>query len=302
MSRRSLRNLTKGLLFISPWLIGFLFFNVYPIIYSFYMSFTEYSGFGQMVFIGIQNYESVIKDDLFWKSAYNTLYYTFFAVPLGVVVAIILALAMNQKIPEVTVYRAILYLPSVLPIFALSFVWVVFLNPRFGLFNHFLRLIGLPAIDMLGDPLWTKPSIVLMAQLGAGGPALIFLAALRSIPCELYESAQIDGAGPIRRFFSISLPLITSVILYDLILGLAQGLQIFTQAYIITGGAIGGQGTAGPLNSLLFYVFYLYKTAFQYMHMGYAACLAWILFIVSVLLSIVIFKWSRKWVYYDGNE
>jgi multiple sugar transport system permease protein len=305
MTRSTRRNLRNGLLFISPWLIGFLCLQVYPIFYSLQMSFTEYSGFGDMTNIGFQNYSNMFKDDLFWKSAYNTLYYTVLAVPIGVVVAIVLAIAMNQKVKEVPVYRAILYLPSILPVFALSLVWVVFLNPKFGLFNRLGNAVGLPTVDMLGDPAWTKFAIVLMAQLGAGGPALIFLAGLRGVPAEMLESAQIDGAGPVRRFFSITLPLITPVILYDIILGLALGLQVFTQAYIITSGGLGaqggGQGMAGPRNSLLFYVFYLYKSAFQYTQMGYASALAWVLFIVSIILAFSVFKWAKNWVHYESE-
>lgn len=301
MTRRTRRNLRNGLLFVSPWIFGFLALQIYPILYSLRMSFTEYSGFGDMVDIGFQNFLTMMKDDLFWKSAFNTLYYTVLAVPIGVVVAIVIALAMNQKVKEVPVYRAILYIPSILPIFALSLVWVVFLNPRFGLLNRAIGLLGIPTVDMLGDPTWTKFAIVLMAQLGAGGPALIFLAGLRGVPPELLESAQIDGAGPLRRFFSITLPMITPVILYDIVLGLALGLQVFTQAYIITSGAIGGQGMAGPRNSLLFYVFYLYKTAFQYTQMGYASALAWVLFIVSVILALSVFRWAKSWVHYENE-
>jgi multiple sugar transport system permease protein len=302
MIRSTRRNLRNGVLFVSPWIFGFLALQLYPILYSLRMSFTEYSGFGDMVDIGFQNFLNLLKDDLFWKSIYNTLYYTVLAVPIGVVVAIVIALAMNQKVKEVPVYRAILYIPSILPVFALSLIWVVFLNPKFGLLNRIGSLIGLPMVDMLGDPAWTKPAIVLMAQLGAGGPALIFLAGLRGVPAEILESAQIDGAGPIRRFFSITLPMITPVILYDIILGLTLGLQVFTQAYIITSGTMGAQqGMAGPQNSLLFYVFYLYKTAFQYTRMGYASALAWVLFVVSVILALSVFRWAKSWVHYESE-
>lgn len=302
MTHKTRRNLRNGLLFISPWLFGFLALQVYPIFYSLRMSFTEYSGFNKMVDIGFANFIHLFKDDLFWQAAYNTLYYTVLAVPIGVVVAIVLALAMNQKVKEVPVYRAILYIPSILPVFALSLVWIVFLNPRFGLLTAMGNLLHLPRVDMLGDPRWTKFAIVLMAQLGAGGPALIFLAGLRGVPGEMLESAQIDGAGPIRRFFYITLPMITPVILYDIVLGLALGLQVFTQAYIITSGPSGsGQGLAGPRNSLLFYVYYLYKTAFQYTQLGYASALAWVLFIVSVILALSVFRWAKTWVHYENE-
>ena len=248
--------------------------------------------------VGLENFRTLIQDPLFTKSLYNTFFYTVWAVPMGVVVAILIALAMNQRVREVAVYRAILYLPSILPLFALSFVWIVFSNPRFGLLNYILQGLGLPIIDFIGNPVWTKPSIVLLAQLGAGGPALIFLAGLRGIPRELYESAEIDGAGAMRSFWSITLPMLTPVILYDIILGLSMGLQVFTQAYIITSG---GVNMAGPNNSLLFYVFYIYKNAFQYTRMGYASALVWVLFVISMILALSVFKWARSWVHY-GNE
>jgi multiple sugar transport system permease protein len=297
MTRAGRRNLRNGLLFISPWLIGFAALQIYPILYSLRLGFTEYSGFGRMVDIGFQNYARLLRDPLFWKSAYNTLYYTILAVPIGVVVAIVLALAMNQRVKEVSVYRAMLYVPSILPLFALSFVWVVFVNPRYGLFSYVLQVLGLPVIDWIGNPAWTKLSIVILAQLGAGGPALIFLAGLRAIPAELFESAEIDGAGSLRRFFAITLPLITPVILYDIILGLSMGLQVFTQAYIIT--STGPSSVAGPLNSLLFYVFYVYKTAFQYTQMGYASALVWVLFLVSLIMAMAVFRWAKSWVHYE---
>jgi multiple sugar transport system permease protein len=296
-SREERRNLRVGLLFISPWLFGFLALMVYPIVYSFSLSFTRYSGFGEPTWIGFDNYTRMVGDPLFWKSTLNTLYYTALAVPIGVVVAIVLALAMNTRVREVAIYRAALYLPSVLPIFALTFVFVVLLNPAFGLVNYVLRLAGLPAPDWIGDPAWTKLALVLLAQLGAGQVALIFLAGLRGIPRDLYESAEIDGAGAWKRFRHITLPMLTPLILYDLILGLSYGLQVFTQAYVMTGG---GARAAGPDNSLLFYVFYLYKNAFQYSQMGYAEAMAVVLFILSLLIAFAVFKWAGRWVYYEA--
>ena len=289
------RNLRNGLLFVSPWILGFLAFQLYPIGYSLRLGFTQYTGFGNPTFVGFENFRRLFSDPLFWKSAYNTMYYTVWAVPVGVVIAVVLALGMNQKVREVAVYRALLYIPSILPIFAISFVWVMFSNPRYGLLNYFSRSIGLPIIDWTGDPRWTKPSLVILAQLGAGGPALIFLAGLRAIPSSLFESARIDGAGPISRFFRITLPLITPVILYDLILGLSLGLQIFTQAYVIAGSGY----TVGPDDSLLFYVLYVYRNAFQFSRMGYASALVWVLFMVSLGLALLVFRWGRSWVHYE---
>jgi multiple sugar transport system permease protein len=293
------RNMKWGLIFISPWLVGFILLSIFPILYTFYLSLTRYSGLKEPVLIGIQNYQRMAADPLFLKSAYNTIYYTALAVPIGVVVAMLLALAMNQKLREIAVYRAIFYLPSILPVFAISFVFVVLLNPGYGLVNFLLTSLGLYSPNWLGDPAYTKLALVMVAQLGAGQWALVFLAGLRGIPIELYESADLDGAGAFRKFRSITLPLMTPVILYDLIIGLSFGLQVFTSAFILTGG---GRNAAGPDNSLLTYVFYIYKQAFQFGQMGYAAALSVVLFVVSLLLAIAVFRWASGWVYYETER
>jgi multiple sugar transport system permease protein len=285
------RNFLLGMLFISPWLVGFLTFLVYPIVANVWYSFTDYSGFGEAEFIGLENYTRMRNDDLFWKSLYNTLYYTLLAVPVGVIVAITLAVAMNQRVREIPVYRAAIFLPSVLPIFALSFIFIWILNPRYGLVNHAIGVVGIESINWLGDPTWARLSIVMLAQLGAGQYALIFLAGMRAIPATLYEAAMIDGASALRRFRHITLPLLTPLILYDIIIGLGLGLQIFTQAYIITEG--------GPNNATLFYVLYLYRQAFRYGDFGYAAAMCWILFLISLVLAIAVFRTARRWVHYE---
>jgi len=293
------RNLRTGLLFISPWLFGFVALGVFPILYTFALSLTRYSGLGDPTFIGGANYERMVGDPLFWKAAYNTLYYTLLAVPIGVIVAMGLALAMNQKLREIGLYRAIFYIPSILPVFAISFIFIVMLNPGYGLVNHLLSAVGLPSPNWLGDPAYTKLALVMIAQLGAGQFALIFLAGLKGIPAELYESASIDGAGAIRKFFSITLPLMTPIILYDVIIGLSLGLQIFTPAFILTGG---GERAAGPDNSLLVFVYQIYRQAFQFGQMGYAATLSVVLFAISLVLAAIVFRWARRWVYYEAEK
>ncbi len=285
------RNLALGLGLISPWIIGFLVFLVYPLVSSGYYSFTEFSGFGPAEWIGFDNYTRLFHDATFWKSAYNTAYYTLIAVPLGVIVAIVLALAMNQRVREVAVYRLVFYLPSVLPVFALSFVFLLLLNPQYGLYNLVLGWVGAPPINWLGDPATAKFSIVLLAQLGAGQYALIFLAAMKGIPRDLYDALDIDGGTAWHKFRYITLPLITPVILYDVIIGLGLGLQVLAPAVILTAG--------GPVDSTLFYVYYLYNNAFQFSQMGYAAAMSWLLFLVSFGLAIGVFRWSQRWVHYE---
>jgi multiple sugar transport system permease protein len=263
-----------------------------------YLSTTDYSGFGLAINIGLGNFREMIRDTFVPQAITNTLIYTAMAVPLGVVVAICLALAMHQNVKEVTVYRAILYLPSILPAFALVFIWILFTNPMYGLLSVLFRALHLPFVDWVGDPNWTKPSLVILAQYGAGNAALIFLASLRSIPRDLYESADIDGAGVFRQFFHITLPLITPVILYDIVWGLSAGLQAFSQAYLMAGVS---NNMVGPGNSLLFYVVYIYKTAFNYSRMGYAAALSVFLFIIAVAMALVVFFWGRSWVHYENE-
>jgi multiple sugar transport system permease protein len=284
------RNLLLGFLFISPWIIGFFLFLVYPVLSNFHLGMTQYSGFGAPEWIGFANYVELFKDPLFWTSLYNTFYYVILAVPLGVIVAIGLAIAMNQKVREVAWYRAILYLPSVASVFALSMMMIWLLNPRFGLFNYLLSWAHIPAINWLGDPHSSKLAIVLVAQFGAGHIALIFLAALRAIPSNLYDAASLDGANQWRKFCYITLPLLTPTILYDIIIGLGLGLQVFAPAYIMTGG--------GPLNSTMFTALYIYKNAFEYSRVGLAAAVSGILFIINATLAIATFWSSRYWVNY----
>ncbi|HJQ94792.1 MAG TPA: sugar ABC transporter permease [Acidimicrobiia bacterium] len=290
-------NLRLGLLFISPWIIGFLAFLAYPLYYTLRISFTRFSGFGEATWIGLANYERMLTDNLFWKSLGNTLYYTTLAVPIGVVVAMVLALAMNQRLREVSIYRGALFLPSILPLFAVSFIFIALMDPIRGIFNQFLGVFGIPSINWFSDPRYAKLALVLLAQLGAGQIALIFLAGLKGIPATLYEAAEIDGAGAWTKFWNITLPLMTPIILYDIILGLSLGLQAFTQAYVIGAGPAGSVGN--PANSTLFYVLYLYLNAFRYSQMGYAAALGWILFIVTFLLALLVFRWARRWVHYE---
>lgn len=291
MTRTERRNLRIGLLFISPWAIGFLVLVAYPLIYSVVISLFQYTGLQDATFLGLGNYTRLFTDPLVATSSFNTIFYSMLAVPIGLVVAVILALAMNRGVWEVGLYRTALYLPSLVPIFALSFIFVVFVNPQFGLINQVLGLFGAPATNYLGDPTSAKVIIVVMAQLGAGNAALIFLAGLNNIPQTLYEAARVDGAGTIRQFFSLTLPLLSPAILFNLVTGVSGGLQVFTQAYILTQG--------GPNNGTLFYMYYLYKNAFSYAQLGYASALAVVLFLAGMVLAVVIYTLSRRLVNYD---
>lgn len=291
LTKRERANLVKGLLFISPWIIGFLVFNVYPTVYSIILSFVRYSGFQPPVWLGLENYQRMFTDDLFWQSLYNTLYYAIFAVPIGIVVAIILAIAMNRNVKEVGIYRAAIYMPSIIPPFALALTYIVLINPQYGLFTYVLSLIGLPPTDYLSDPTSAKNVIISLAQFGAGGTALIFLAGMRGVPQTLYDAARIDGANRIQCFFGITLPLLSPVILFAAITGLTGAMQVFDPAFIITGG--------GPNNGTMFFIFYLYDNAFRYAQLGYASALALVLFLIGLLLALLIYRVSQRYVNYE---
>jgi multiple sugar transport system permease protein len=292
LSKRDRAHLRTGLLFIGPWMLGFLVFVLYPTIYSFVMSFSRYSGLRPPVWLGIQNYSRLFTDPLVGIAVHNTLFYTLLAVPLGLVVAVVLALAMQRSVKEVSIYRTALYLPSIIPIFALSFIFIVLVNPQYGLLNAFLGLFGIPAANYLGDPTGAKLVIVLMAQLGAGNAALIFLAGLNGISKTLYEAARIDGASRLVCFVRITLPLLSPTILFNLITGVSGGLQVFQQAYIMTSG--------GPANGTLFYMYYLYKSAFSYAQLGYACALAVMLFLFGLVLALLLYILSKRFVNYDA--
>ena len=289
------REWVKGIAFASPWIVGFLLFTLYPVASALFYSFTEFAGIGKAQWVGLSNYIHMLKrDEVFWLSLYNTLYYLSLAVPVGFVIGLGLALLLNTRLREISLYRTAVYLPYIIPAFAASFIWLWVLNPQFGLLNLLLDRLGIFGPGWIADPKWSKPSIVMMAQWGAGGSAIIFLAALQDVPRDLYEAAEIDGATAWQRFVKITLPMISPVILFHVIMAVFQGFQVFTPAYIMTSG--------GPANSTLFYVLYLYRNAFQYGKMGYASAMAWVLFLISLVAALVILRSSARWVYYQGEQ
>jgi multiple sugar transport system permease protein len=294
-SRLAQREAKYGYLFISPWLLGFLMFVIIPIIASLYLSFTNYELFKPGTsWIGFKNYiELLTQDRLFWLSLYNTVYYTVFSVPLGIGVALILALLLNRKLYGVTIYRTIFYLPSVTSGVALSLLWVWLFNPTYGLINVLLGKIGIQGPGWISDPKWAKPAFILMSLWGVGGTMVILLAGLQGVPEQLYEAAELDGANWWQKFRHVTFPMISPVIFFNLIMGIIGAFQYFTQAYVMTGG--------GPVDSTLFYVLYLFRQGFLLLRMGYASAMAWLLFIVILLLTIIQFKLASYWVYYEAE-
>jgi len=292
-SRKRVRhNRIVGYLFISPWIIGFLAFALYPFIASLYYSFTSYDILTPPRWIGLHNYQAMTQDPLFWGSLYNTVFFTVISVPLSTVVSIAIAMLLNMKVRGLTIYRTIFYLPSVVPLVASSILWLWLFNPSFGLLDSFLRLVGLPAPGWLYSEAWVKPALILMGLWSIGAAIVIYLAGLQGVPQELYEAASLEGANSWQRTWHVTLPMISPVILFNVTLGLIGSFQYFTQAYVMTQG--------GPNNASLFFALYLYQQAFQYLHLGYGAAMAWLLFVLILLVTLGIFKSSAKWVYYGG--
>ena len=296
MSRQERRRLGMGLLFASPWIVGFLVFTVYPVIMSFYYSLHVYTTFGQpMQWVGLANYvELLTQDDLFWVSLYNTLYMVVVGIPFHIMLAILLAMLLNMNLRGVSIYRTIFYLPTIVPIVATSVLWMWVLNPEYGLVNAALGELGIHGPGWLTDPELAKPSLILMGVWTIGGTLVIFLAGLQDIPRQLYDAAMIDGAGTLHQVRHITLPMLSAVIFFNVVVGVIGGFQIFTQAFIMTNG--------GPLDATLFYALYLYQNAFKYFKMPYASAMAWILFLIVIVATLVLFRSSARLVYYEGEE
>jgi multiple sugar transport system permease protein len=283
-----------GLLFTMPWIMGLLVFYAYPLLSSMYYSLTTYSILSPGKIIGFKNYVNLFKDDLFWKSVGNTLYFTVFSVPVNIVIGIVIALLLNFKGRTVGLYRTVFFIPTLVPIVAVATVWRFLLDSQYGLFNQMLNMVGLRSVPWLTSEAFSKISLVMIAAWGVGQAVIINLAGLQDISPTYYEAAEVDGATAFQKMRHITLPLLTPVIFYNVVMGTINALQSFTLPYTITGG----EGT--PVNSLLFYVMYLYSNGFGYMKMGYASAMAWILFVIILALTIVIFGSSKRWVHYQN--
>ena len=274
-----------GWLLVSPWVLGFVVFTLGPMIASVYFSFTEYRLIQPPKWIGVANYQRMFTDDLFYKSLTVTSIYTLVGVPLGICAALFVAVLLNQKISGARFVRTIFYLPSVVSGVAVSMVFGWILNHKFGMLNYALRFVGISGPDWLGNPRWTLWAFVLMSLWGIGGNMIILLAGLQGVPVSLHEAAEIDGASSWRRFWAITMPTISPAILFVSIMSIIGSWQVFTQAFIMTGG--------GPANATLFYMLYLYRNAFTWFEMGYASALAWVLFVIAL-------RTSRNLVHYEG--
>jgi multiple sugar transport system permease protein len=280
--------------FMSPAIIGLLVFTLGPILASAYISFTDYDILGSPVWVGLENYIKLFHDPFFWQSIKVTVIYSVVSVPLGLVVSLALAMLLNRSLKGIYLFRTIFYLPAVISGVAVSLLWKWIFNPDFGLMNYFLAFLGIDGPKWLFDENWALPALIVMSLWGVGGGMLIYLAGLQGIPTELYEAAEIDGANRWRKFISVTIPMLSPVIFFNLVMGIIGSLQIFTEGYVMTAG--------GPNNSTLFSVLYLYRNAFDYLQMGYASAIAWVLFLIILLLTLAVFKSSPLWVFYEEQR
>jgi multiple sugar transport system permease protein len=297
LSRKAKDNLA-GYLFISPWIIGFLSLTLGPLLFSLGASFTDYNITSKMNFVGIENFKRMFTmDDLFRTSLYNTLYYVIFSVPLTTAGAILLGVLLNQKVKGMKVFRTIYYLPAVLSGVAVYFLWMQLLSPSTGLVNTMLGWFGIDGPAWLFDPEWTKPALLLMKMWSVGGGMLLYLASLQGVSPQMYEAADIEGATGWQKFFHITLPMISPIIFFDVITSTIGSFQIFQEAYVMT-----ENGSGGPGNSLLFYNLHMWNNAFEVFNMGYASAMAWLLFIIVMILTVLNMKLGKRWVHYEGGD
>ena len=294
------RSVLRGLLFASPWIVGFVIFQLIPIAASAYFSLTNFNLFQQPQFVGLRNYQRLAGDELFWKSLTNTLYLTVIGVPVSLTAALAAALALNMKVRGQSLFRLVVFLPTVVPVVAATYIWRWLLNAQYGYVNETLGAVGLGQPLWLDDPFWTKPALILMSLWVTGSAMVVFLAALQEVPEVYYEAAVIDGAGAWAKFRHVTLPLISPVILFETIIASIFTLQYFTQAFLL-GQTRLNAASGGPENSLLVYGLYLFQQAFVNLNMGYASAMAWVLLFVALAGTWVLLRVSRNRVFYGGD-
>ncbi|MGQ9683394.1 MAG: carbohydrate ABC transporter permease [Anaerolineae bacterium] len=289
------RRLLHGLLFVSPWLLGFMMWTLYPLGASLYYSFTRYDLLRPPVFIGLRNFQELFLTDREFRVVVpNTLYYVVLGTPLSVATAFLMANLLNTRIIGRSAFRTIFYFPSIVPATVVAMVWGYLLNPQFGAINSTLRALGLKVIPFLSSPALAKPTLILIGMWASGYYMVLFLATLQDVPRELHEAAKVDGANALSRFWHITTPFCTPVILFNLVTGFIYGFQDFTMPWLLTGG--------GPNQSTNFYALHLFRNAFQYLRMGKASAMAWLLFGFVVLLTFVLFRSSARFVYYADAD
>lgn len=296
------RDNINGFLFALPWIIGFLVFSIYPLITSFVYSFTEFSPMLPTKWVGLNNYKFLLKDPLVFKSLKNTLFMAFVSTPINLLVALLLAALVNSKFKGRGAVRTIFFLPSIIPSVAATMVWIWMFDPTYGLINNVLGLLGMKGPAWLINPLYTKWALLIMGAWCTGTTMLICLASLQDVPRSYYESAEIDGANAFRKFLNITIPCISHVLIYQAILNFIGAFQYFTQVYVITRASGGDSFSGGPANSILMYPLYIFYNAFGYFKMGRASAMAYVLFAIVAVLTLIMTRLSRKVNEIAGGE
>ncbi len=290
------RRLRLGLLFVSPWVIGYCVFYLYPFLATLYYSFTSFTGIGNPVFTGLANYTGLLHDSMFRTAVFNTCYYTLIEVPFSTVAALGLALLLNMNVRGQAVYRTLFYIPSIVPVVASSLIFVWIFQPSFGIVNALLSDVHVTGPAWFFSITWSKPTFILLGLWGLGQPMVIYLAALQGVPKELYEVAALEGANSWQRLRSVTIPMISPVILFNVIMSLVVSIQYFTQAQVIE------TPPGSPGGSTMFYITYYYQQAFQFLHLGYASAMAFLLFAGVIVITVVLLRTSSRWVYYESEQ
>ncbi len=292
-----------GFAFVLPAVLGLVIFQLGPVLASLYLSFTSYDIVSPPKWIGLANYQRMFAEDLLYRKSLGvTTYYSLLSIPLSLVVAYLIALLMNQRVRGIAVYRTLWYLPSLVPATVNGVLWLWLLNRDFGPVNYFLRLVGLPAPAWLSDPSWTIPSLVLVHLWAVGNSILIFLAGLQGVPQHLYEAAEVDGATWWDKLRHVTLPMTSSIVFFNLVIGIIQSFQVFALVYTLYTPSPTEATSAGPENAALVYVMYLYRNAFQNFRNGYASAMAWVLLLIIMALTLVVFRTQGRWVYYEATR
>ncbi len=294
MTGKQRKDLRMGLLFISPWIVGFAVFGLYPIAMAIYYSFCDYDVLRDPVWVGSLNYQDMVTDDVFWKSLYNTLFYTLIAVPMSLTLALLIAVLLNRPILGRSLFRTFFYIPAIVPLVAVSMIWLWVFEGESGLFNYGLSLIEIEGPQWLTDANWTKPTLILSSVWQIGGAMVLFLAGLQDVPRSLYESADLDGAGPVQQLRHITIPMVSPVIYFNLVMGIILSIQEFVKPFIM-------MPDGGENRSALLFAVYIYQNAFQYNNMGYACAMAVVLFLMILVLTWLATRAMAGHVHYGGD-
>lgn len=294
--RQKRTNFKIAMIFLLPWTIGFLVFTLYPMVASLVYSFSIYHANQPLEWIGLQNYTDLLKDRLFWQSLYNTVYMVLIAVPVTLMASFFCAILLNLKVGGQSIYRVIYFLPSIVPTVASTILWLWILNPQTGILNTLLGYIGIQGPNWMSNPTWSKPGLILLGMWGMGNTIIIYLSGLQDVPTNLLEAAELDGASWLQRLRHVTIPMVSPITLFNLITGVIFMFQYFAQAYVFRGSHSLGY----PLNSTLFYSVYLYQNGFLWLKMGYASAMAWVLFVIILICTVLLLKISDRFTYYAG--